>query len=446
MSIPLEKLYEFVRGRVPGDTLIYYFYPHGSRNLRDLVQWTDRLDHYWADSWIKEKTSTPILIHDQEPLNFSLYQNPSAQSIQQWLSHRGLLDWSAGEKNIPGLIEEYQTKNLFVPFFGRTLYDKTIVLHSEQRSRDLELYEHAGGIGAYWWAHAVIAQDWFRYARMDPKLDHYEVEDFSWHFNVYNRAWSGTREYRLRFLEHLVEHDLVSTTNTRFAEHCDGIHYRDHVYRNQDFRVEQQLEKYFDPPTADSTASAMYSARDYHDSAIDVVLETLFDDGRLHLTEKILRPIACGKPFMLVGTQGSLGYLRRYGFRTFDGLIDESYDDIEDPAQRLEAVVKEMARIFKLPDTEKCMLFFQMHQRSRYNRHWFWSPEFQDSILAELDDNIRKAQAGLKHWAQGRNWQHNRRLLEQDPVLCEQDLFAFGDFMSRRDLARVKQWARSRNG
>jgi hypothetical protein len=35
-------------------------------------------------------------------------------------------------------------------------------------------------------------------------------------------------------------------------------------------------------------------------------------------------------PFVIVGTRGSLEYLRSYGFRTFEGIWDESYDSAED--------------------------------------------------------------------------------------------------------------------
>jgi hypothetical protein len=48
------------------------------------------------------------------------------------------------------------------------------------------------------------------------------------------------------------------------------------------------------------------------------------------LTEKALRPIACGQPFILAATPGSLQYLRSYGFKTFSGYIDETYDTIQE--------------------------------------------------------------------------------------------------------------------
>jgi hypothetical protein len=49
------------------------------------------------------------------------------------------------------------------------------------------------------------------------------------------------------------------------------------------------------------------------------VAETVFDT-RIHLTEKTLRPIACGHPFILAAGPGSLKYLQTYGFRTFSPL------------------------------------------------------------------------------------------------------------------------------
>lgn len=57
-------------------------------------------------------------------------------------------------------------------------------------------------------------------------------------------------------------------------------------------------------------------------------------------TEKVLKPLANLLPFVIVGTPGTLRELRRLGFMTFDGLIDESYDEIEDPGERLAAVLE----------------------------------------------------------------------------------------------------------
>jgi hypothetical protein len=52
------------------------------------------------------------------------------------------------------------------------------------------------------------------------------------------------------------------------------------------------------------------------------------------LTEKTAKSL-CSNPFILYGQPHSLKYLHGLGFKTFDGLIDESYDDISDADKRL---------------------------------------------------------------------------------------------------------------
>jgi hypothetical protein len=61
-------------------------------------------------------------------------------------------------------------------------------------------------------------------------------------------------------------------------------------------------------------------------SFLHIVNETVVD--KQHLTEKIFKPIVLKQPFVLMGGQGTLQYLRDYGFKTFKKWFDEDYDDI----------------------------------------------------------------------------------------------------------------------
>jgi hypothetical protein len=70
---------------------------------------------------------------------------------------------------------------------------------------------------------------------------------------------------------------------------------------------------------------------------------------RRRITEKILKPIVGLQPFIVVGNRGSLSLLREMGFRTFDAVFDERYDEIVDPAARLDAVFGELDRLLELP-------------------------------------------------------------------------------------------------
>ena len=129
---------------------------------------------------------------------------------------------------------------------------------------------------------------------------------------------------------------------------------------------------------------------------IEIVLETLFCDQRLHLTEKILRPIACGQPFVLVATHGSLDYLRDYGFKTFDSVWDESYDQIQDPENRLKAVISLMKQIAGWDAYTKQKRLAQAMEIANHNRKWFFSQEFSDRIVYELETNLRLALNEIK--------------------------------------------------
>lgn len=61
------------------------------------------------------------------------------------------------------------------------------------------------------------------------------------------------------------------------------------------------------------------------DSWCEVAPETFYK-GAYFVTEKTLKPINSNQPFMILSTMGYLQHLRDRGFRTFHGIIDESYD------------------------------------------------------------------------------------------------------------------------
>lgn len=283
--------------------------------------------------------------------------------------------------------------------------DLSILLHSEQRSLHVDRYQQQGYVPVYYWSHGMIALDWFRYAEHDPVLA-FDPNNIVHDFLIYNRAWSGTREYRLMFAEQIVAQNLTQHCRMSFNAQ-DGRHYSQHQFVNSALQISNfDLENYFPKNNHDATASADYCGTDYASTGIEVVLETLFDDSRWHLTEKSLRPIACGRPFMLMATAGSLQYLRQYGFKTFSGLIDESYDTIQNSQQRLQAVIVEMNRISVLPPQHKVKLFVELNSIAQYNKHHFFH-NFFDIVKQEYVHNMSTAMTTTDQHRTGR---HNRAI------------------------------------
>jgi len=383
MNIPLDKLYHFLQKQSNTDILIYHWYPHGSRKLNDLIH------AFPSDPWgtlLHEYTTPHVIFHDQEPLNFH-YWNES-DFVKRYLSGKVFLV-SENDKEVRDFIKKLHLRTALTRSFN--FYKNTIIVHSERNSQALAEYERNNFIGVYYWCHALIARDWFRYAKYDQDLS-LDTTSINKDFLIYNRAWSGTREYRLKFAEMLVESDLIKNCNVKFNPIDQETNYVDHIFTNSNFTIARNdLELHFEINDSESTASASYVASDYMQSGIEVVLETLFDDTRVHLTEKALRPIACKKPFILGATAGSLQYLRDYGFKTFSPYINESYDLIHDPLKRLQAIVAEMNRISGLDNDSKLKLWQQLNEIATENQQLFFSESWTDSIVSEFKNNLEQA-------------------------------------------------------
>lgn len=72
----------------------------------------------------------------------------------------------------------------------------------------------------------------------------------------------------------------------------------------------------------------------YKKIGIDIVVETAMEYPYNFVTEKTYRPIANGRPFVIIGPYHNLDFLKSFGFLTFSSIIDESYDNIKDSEQR----------------------------------------------------------------------------------------------------------------
>ena len=396
MSIPIDRLYHFLDGICNRDIIIYRFFPHGSKkhiNLQPLYNYAPEFPEKsspecFAISYTNIRPS--IIFHDQEPLDWEAF------TIQEFLDEYPI------PLDVKNLLIQANMREKF-PYFIDA-YNYSILCHSEKNSTNLSRYEEDGFIGVYYWAHALIARDWFRYAEHDPAL-HNVNKNITYDFLIYNRAWSGSREYRLAFAALLADAGLIHRCNIKFSEFDNNTRYTDHQFRNPALTINRKdLHTVYSANNTPAVASADYDNIDYATSGIEVVLETLFDDCRLHLTEKTLRPIACGKPFMLAATPGSLQYLRDYGFETFDGLIDESYDTILDPVQRLQAIVNELARISRLAPSEKTQLWESCNKIADKNKQLFFSKEWHDNIVHEFKINMDQGFNKLIAGGAGRNW------------------------------------------
>ena len=390
--------------------LIYRWWPHGSKNLKNLGPLWDHKKH--GDQF---GSINPIMVcHDQEPLCHDLYNPSVVHDTLRWQSQA-----SPNLDRLESYMREASLWGLRACVEPFNIYDRILLLHSEQNSTELAKFQQQDIVPVYYWSHALIARDWFRYAQHDLAL--HRSGSYKQDFLIYNRAWSGSREYRLLFAQYLIENQLVDQCRVSFSAQCNDKHYTQHQYRNQNLAITRSdLEQHFQENLTLPVASADYDNQDYSQCAIEVVMETVMDDQRWHLTEKSLRPMACGAPFLLMSTPGSLEYLRCYGFETFHPMINETYDSIIDSHKRIQCLQHEMARLAALSRQQKLELWRELDQVAQRNRARFFSDEFQNLIVREYKHNLDQALQIMEQYRRGQHLDQVRKLFDQSLVNAPQ--------------------------
>ena len=343
MSVPTNNLYNFVAQALENKYLIKYFYPWGEKGFGNIVSnWEDKQPDAFVDCLYDQPT---VICHDQEPLNFEMYNDDRLSEQVHEMEPRIFKEWKRGS---------WKDLNLRWDL-GNNCTDFWILLHSELNSPEVKKYQDTGLFKcAYWWAHAPIAINWYRFARYDNRLRR-QSQDIKANFLVYARATTGTRTYRKTFLEALGHIESVQVGSFKQYE-----------------------------ITGDN--SATYDPYDFAHTNCSVVLETVYN--RIHLTEKTLRPLACGHPFLLLNGAGALKKIREYGFKTFQPYINESYDKQTNPNKRMQMVLDEMRRINSASAKYQKWIWDGCQQIADYNKKLFFDNKFIWRVKNELRKEV----------------------------------------------------------
>ena len=95
-------------------------------------------------------------------------------------------------------------------------------------------------------------------------------------------------------------------------------------------------------------------------SFCNIVTESIWWSGPIHITEKIDKCFSAGQPFILVAGAGYLEKLKELGFKTFSEFWDESYDNEQNYVKRMNMVKDVIHSISKLSINECQKIYKQM--------------------------------------------------------------------------------------
>lgn len=328
----------------PVNLAAWYCHPFGSNSLRPLSR------HF--DSRLQ------LLLWDQEPFNFQIYKD-----------------------SIQARCRESNTN----------LRPNAVAISDICKESEIVPYNW------YYFFHGFAALDWFRDAQYLPLLNN----NFTNVFISLNRLVVKERSYRLALVSELIERGLtqygsvslmakdywraeIQDSLTKLNKHqIDRIH---RVFSKNDYNLVLDIEN------VPGWASASFGNNEvelFQNSFLHVVTETIYYGPKLHLTEKIFRPITMCRPFVLAGATHNLEYLKRYGFETFDRWWDESYDQESDPDLRLQKIVRIVEQLsnYKIDDLK--LLYQEMLPVIKHNYEHFFN-DFKKQIIDELIENYVK--------------------------------------------------------
>jgi hypothetical protein len=249
----------------------------------------------------------------------------------------------------------------------------------------------------YYFFHGWAALDWYRGYDKTFLIKPIEERSPTRTFIAPNRIIAGERQHRLEMLYWIFKLGLtnnhISCPETCPAENIsihDAIAPLKSKYPDiESVFAAQQLPINFEGETDHPMHSCWLSLFDEcADSMLYLVTETVATGRRHHITEKTFKPIAMGMPFVLVAPQGSLEYLRSYGFKTFGDFWDESYDTIDDDNERIATVAKTLADLDRLSELEKTQLYRSMASTIKHNWDHFYGGNFEKVLWLELKDML----------------------------------------------------------
>jgi len=362
-----ENIFHYLNSIITDPRLLYLM-PYGSTHPENLESLMSELS-YWP--WDRG----PLFVfYDQEPIlgkfNFDLLDHVS-------------------EKFLHG--------------------DQFVLVTTERDSETVELIQQRYNCPVvYYFHHVFAAHDWFRGVGFDPRLVAPSQRQLKKKYITFNRLTSNRRVYRSLFISELIKRNILDQGYVSYNDVCpnNGESYT----KNLSAAVDEKLitEVVANEAIANIAQAPLPLRIDYQDqqlipnhsfvlsavaetqaSFIYVVTETCYWERKCHLTEKIFKPIVSRMPFILIGPAHNLKYLRSYGFETFGRWINESYDDIEDPVLRMQAIGQVLEDLCNKSLSELESMLRRMEDVLEYNYNLFYSQAFIDRCWGELTLGLR---------------------------------------------------------
>lgn len=263
--------------------------------------------------------------------------------------------------DVPEAIYDFAVKDLSIPAESIVLFSANSRI--EEIATKVALERNLPNIQAHWVSifERMVARN------IAPPLDTLQIKPYPKKFMSLNRRW---RPCRLSLVSHLKAKNLLEQgfVSLQSFEGKNWDNSWDYMMQFQDQETKELFELHkhdivslpdltLDSINFDDMNLATQTLDDcYLNSYFSIVGGTSFYEKETPmiagLCEKTFKAIQKKHPFMLLQPVNNLPLLHRLGYKTFDGLIDESYDGEPDDNKRMWMIVNEIERLCNLNEAE----------------------------------------------------------------------------------------------
>lgn len=350
-----NTIWPWINKRMPG-TRLFFCDPPGRSD-------PDSLFNLGRDDMIE---TDYVFCHDQEPIHFDLHTPLFNDVIKR-------------------------NQDIFVEPNGH-------VIVSEIGEFVNQLEEKYGWKSHYYFYHGWACLDWFRGYDKTFLISRARDRNPTRTFISPNRIVAGKRDHRVLFLYNVIKKSLYENNWLSAPRICSYEQVDISIIAKKYNSVYSDIEQVFEhaplpflfpgEETQLMTSCWLTNFDECADSLIYVPTETVYFGNRLHITEKTFKAIALEMPFVLVAPAGSLEYMKRYGFKTFESVFDESYDTERNDIKRIELVTDLLTDINNLSASEKLDLHRACLPIVEHNYNHFYNGNFEKLLWAEFTEML----------------------------------------------------------
>lgn len=181
----------------------------------------------------------------------------------------------------------------------------------------------------------------------------------------------------------VTQEDKIATYDFSYFVHNGRLHKKEGFFKlknlkyntlftyvnNRDFESElisdlpnDEFDKHLSPKYYYSAKINIIPESEYYSS----INKNGYFDDMIHLSEKTFRCLFYGVPFILISSKNSLNTIKELGFKTYESLIDESYDSMDDDV-RMDSAIKSAECLLKLYDSSELKSIVEYNKDLIYN-------------------------------------------------------------------------------